>query len=40
MALPVIFWACFLLVVYTYVLYPVLLFLASSVAVRKVFERG
>jgi biofilm PGA synthesis N-glycosyltransferase PgaC len=32
MALPVIFWACFLLVAYTYVLYPVLLFLASSIA--------
>ncbi len=32
MALPFIFWACFLLVAYTYVLYPVLLFLASSVA--------
>jgi cellulose synthase/poly-beta-1,6-N-acetylglucosamine synthase-like glycosyltransferase len=32
MALPVIFWTCFLLVAYTYVLYPVLLFLASSIA--------
>ena len=32
MALSVIFWVCFLLVAYTYVLYPVLLFLASSVA--------
>jgi cellulose synthase/poly-beta-1,6-N-acetylglucosamine synthase-like glycosyltransferase len=32
MALLIIFWACFLLVVYTYVLYPVLLFLVSSVA--------
>ena len=32
MALPVIFWTCFLLVIYTYVLYPVLLFLVSSVA--------
>jgi biofilm PGA synthesis N-glycosyltransferase PgaC len=32
MALPVIFWACFLLVAYTYVLYAVLLFLASSIA--------
>ena len=32
MALPVIFWACFLLVAYTYLLYPVLLFLASSIA--------
>jgi cellulose synthase/poly-beta-1,6-N-acetylglucosamine synthase-like glycosyltransferase len=32
MVLPVIFWACFLLVVYTYLLYPVLLFLASSVS--------
>ena len=32
MALPLIFWICFLLVVYTYVLYPAVLFLASSVA--------
>ena len=32
MALSVIFWACFLLVAYTYLLYPVLLFLASSIA--------
>jgi cellulose synthase/poly-beta-1,6-N-acetylglucosamine synthase-like glycosyltransferase len=32
MALPLIFWACFLLVAYTYVLYPAVLFLASSVA--------
>src|SRR5258705_9746044 len=32
MALPLIFWTCFLLVVYTYVLYPAVLFLASSVA--------
>lgn len=32
MALPLIFWTCFLLVVYTYVLYPALLFLASSIA--------
>ena len=32
MTLPLVFWACFLLVVYTYLLYPVLLFLASSVA--------
>src|SRR5260370_4368886 len=32
MALPLIFWSCFLLVVYTYVLYPAVLFLASSVA--------
>jgi cellulose synthase/poly-beta-1,6-N-acetylglucosamine synthase-like glycosyltransferase len=32
MALPVTFWACFLLVIYTYALYPVLLFLVSSVA--------
>jgi biofilm PGA synthesis N-glycosyltransferase PgaC len=32
MALPFIFWACFLLVAYTYLLYPVLLFFASSIA--------
>jgi biofilm PGA synthesis N-glycosyltransferase PgaC len=32
MALPLIFWICFLLVVYTYVLYPAVLFLASSIA--------
>ena len=32
MALPVIFWACFLLVAYTYLLYPAVLFLASSAA--------
>ena len=32
MALQGTFWACFLLVAYTYVLYPVLLFLASSIA--------
>src|SRR5258705_11228652 len=32
MALPLMFWTCFLLVVYTYVLYPAVLFLASSVA--------
>jgi cellulose synthase/poly-beta-1,6-N-acetylglucosamine synthase-like glycosyltransferase len=30
MALPLIFWACFLLVAYTYLLYPAVLFLASS----------
>jgi cellulose synthase/poly-beta-1,6-N-acetylglucosamine synthase-like glycosyltransferase len=33
MALPLIFWACFFLVAYTYLLYPAVLFLASS-AVR------
>ncbi len=32
--LPTIFWACFFLVVYTYLLYPVVLFLASSTARR------
>jgi biofilm PGA synthesis N-glycosyltransferase PgaC len=32
MALRLIFWTCFLLVVYTYVLYPALLFLAASIA--------
>ena len=32
--LPMIFWACFFLVVYTYLLYPVVLFLASSTARR------
>ena len=32
MALPLIFWACFFLVAYTYVLYPAVLFLASSLA--------
>ena len=31
MALSLIFWTCFFLVVYTYVLYPVVLFLASSI---------
>jgi biofilm PGA synthesis N-glycosyltransferase PgaC len=30
MALPLIFWACFFLVAYTYLLYPAVLFLASS----------
>ena len=38
MALPFIFWACFLLVAYTYLLYPVLLFLASSIA--RIWRRG
>ena len=32
MALPLIFWACFFLVAYTYLLYPAVLFLASSAA--------
>lgn len=32
--LPMIFWACFFLVVYTYLLYPVVLFLASATARR------
>lgn len=32
MALQLIFWACFFLVAYTYVLYPVVLFIASSLA--------
>jgi cellulose synthase/poly-beta-1,6-N-acetylglucosamine synthase-like glycosyltransferase len=32
MALPLIFWACFFLVAYTYALYPAVLFLASSAA--------
>ena len=32
MALPRIFWACFFLVAYTYVLYPALLVVASSIA--------
>ncbi len=32
--LAVIFWACFLLVAYTYVLYPAVLFLAASAARR------
>lgn len=32
--LPTIFWACFFLVVYTYLLYPVVLFLASATARR------
>ena len=32
MALSLIFWACFFLVAYTYLLYPAVLFLASSLA--------
>ena len=32
MALPLIFWACFFLVAYTYLLYPAVVFLASSAA--------
>src|SRR5260370_39918935 len=32
MTLPLIFWACFFLVAYTYLLYPAVLFLASSAA--------
>ena len=30
MVLPLIFWACFFLVAYTYALYPAVLFLVSS----------
>ena len=41
MALPLIFWVCFLLVTYTYVLYPAVLLLASSlVRVRRRAARG
>jgi cellulose synthase/poly-beta-1,6-N-acetylglucosamine synthase-like glycosyltransferase len=32
MALPLVFWACFLLVVYTYALYPGVLFMVSRIA--------